>query len=86
MKILALMHTQADGVLPKAALETLTAAVNLNAQLGGTLAVGVLGANAAAAADAVAGCGAAAFLAVGDAAVAGHEGAQVHRRYTATPN
>ena len=70
MKILALVHTQADGVLPKAALETLTAAVNLNAQLGGTLAVGVLGANAAAAADAVAGCGATAFLAVGDAAVA----------------
>jgi len=70
MKILALVHTQADGGLPKAALETLTAAVNLNAQLGGTLAVGVLGANAAAAADTVAGCGAAAFLAVGDASVA----------------
>lgn len=70
MKILALLHTQADGALPRAALETLTAAAQLNAQLGGTLTVGVLGANAAAAADTVAGCGAAAFLAVGDEAVA----------------
>lgn len=70
MKILALLHTQADGTLPKASLETLNAAVTLNAQLGGTLAVGVLGAGASAAADTVAGCGAAAFLAVGDAAVA----------------
>ena len=70
MKIFALLHTQADGTLHKAALETVTAAVNLNAQLGGTLTVGVLGAGAAAAADAVAGCGATAFLAVGDEAVA----------------
>ena len=70
MKIFALLHTQADGSLPKASLETVTAAVKLNAQLGGTLTVGVLGAGAAAAADAVAGCGAAAFLAVGDEAVA----------------
>lgn len=70
MKILALLHTQADGSLPKASLETLTAAVNLNARLGGTLAVAVMGAGASAAADAVAGCGAAAFYAVGDDAVA----------------
>jgi electron transfer flavoprotein alpha subunit len=70
MKILALLHTQADGSLPKASLETLTAAVNLNAGLGGTLAVAVMGAGASAAADAVAGCGAAAFYAVGDDAVA----------------
>lgn len=69
MKLLALLHTQADGTLPKAALETLTAAASLNAQLGGTLAVGILGAGASAAADTVAGCGAAAFLAVGDDAV-----------------
>lgn len=68
--ILALLHTQADGSLPKSALETLTAAVTLNTQLGGTLSVGILGANAAAAADTVAGCGAAAFLTVGDDAVA----------------
>ena len=63
-KILALLHTQADGSLPKASLETLAAAVSLSAQLGGSLAVGVLGVKAAAAADAVAGCGAAAFFAV----------------------
>lgn len=70
MKILALLHTQADGALPRAALETVTAATRLAAQLGGTLTVGVLGANAAVAADTVAGCGAAAFLVVGDEAVA----------------
>jgi len=70
MKILALLHTQADGALPKAALETLTAAIRLNTQLGGALTVGVLGANAAAAADAVASCGATDFLTVGDEAVA----------------
>jgi electron transfer flavoprotein alpha subunit len=69
-KIFVLLHTQADGSLPKAALETVTAAVNLNAQLGGSLSVGVLGAGASAAADAVAGCGATAFFAVGDDAVA----------------
>lgn len=70
MKILALLHTQADGSLPKASLETVTAAVNLSTQLGGSLSVGVIGAGASAAADAVAGCGASAFLAVGDDAVA----------------
>ncbi len=68
-KILALLHTQVDGTLNKASLETLTAAVNLNAQNGSALTVGVVGANAAAAAEAVANCGAAAFLAVGDPAV-----------------
>lgn len=69
-KIFALLHTQADGTLPKAALETVTAAVNLNAQVGGSLSVGVLGAGASAAADAVASCGAVAFFVVGDGAVA----------------
>ncbi len=69
MKILACMHTETDGSLSKAALETLAAAIKLQAQTGSTLAVGVLGAGAAAAADAVAGCGAAAFFTVGDAAV-----------------
>jgi len=65
-KVLALLHTQADGSLPKAAYETLTAAI----ALGEPFSVAVIGAGAAAAADAVAGCGAAAFFAVGDAAVA----------------
>jgi electron transfer flavoprotein alpha subunit len=65
-KTLALLHTQADGSLPKAALETLTAA----AGLGQPFEVAVLGAGAAAAADAVQGCGAAAFYAVDDPAVA----------------
>ncbi len=69
-KIFALLHTESDGSLPKAARETLAAAVNLAAQTGGALTVGVLGAGAAAAADAVAGCGAAAFITVGDHAVA----------------
>ena len=69
-KILALLHTQADGSLPKAALETVTAAVNLTAQLNGTFTVGVIGAGAAAAADAVASCGASAFFTVGGEAVA----------------
>jgi len=64
-KTLVLLHTQADGALPKAAHETLTAAISL----GHPFVVGVLGAGAAAAADAVAGCGAAEFLAVGDGAV-----------------
>ncbi|MEI7899164.1 MAG: electron transfer flavoprotein subunit alpha [bacterium] len=70
MKIFALLHTQADGSLPKDARETLATALNLTAQMGGSLSVGVLGAGAAEAADAVAGCGAAAFLTVGDEAVA----------------
>ncbi len=69
-KIFTLLHTQADGTFPKAALETLAAAVNLTAQTGGTFSVGVLGAGAVTAADTVAGCGAAAFLTVGDEAVA----------------
>ncbi len=69
MKIFALLHTQADGTLPNASLETVTAAVNLNAQLGGALTVGVLGAGAAAAADVIAGCGATSFLTVSDDAV-----------------
>ncbi len=64
-KILALLHTQADGSLPKAAYEILTAAVSL----GQPFDVAVLGAGASAAADTVAGCGATAFFAVGDEAV-----------------
>ncbi len=69
-QILALLHTQADGTLPKAALEIVTAAVELKNQLDGTLKVGIIGTDAAVAANTVAGCGAAAFLAVADEAVA----------------
>ena len=65
-KALALLHTQADSSLPKAALETLTAA----AALGQPFDVAIIGAGAAAAADAVQGCGAQAFHTVDDAAVA----------------
>lgn len=70
MKILALLHTQENGSLPKAALEILTAAVALKEQTGGTLAVGIIGQGAATAADSVAGCGAESFLAVSAEAVA----------------
>lgn len=65
-KNLALLHTQADGSLPKAALETLTAV----AGLGEPFAVGIIGSGAAAAADSVQGCGAASFMVVEDSAVA----------------
>ena len=64
-KILFLAHTDADGSLPNAAREALTAAVDLAAKLGGvTLTVGLFGSDPKGAADAVAGCGAAEFLAV----------------------
>ena len=59
-KTLALLHTQADGSLPKAALETLTAA----ASLGQPFDVAIIGADAAAAADSVQGCGAQMFYTV----------------------
>lgn len=65
-KILTLLHTQADGALPKAALETITAAVSL----GQPFDVALIGAGAAAAADSVQGCGAAAFYTIDDPAVA----------------
>ena len=57
MKILALLHTE-NNTLPKAALEVLTAAKNLE----GELIVAVLGAGAATATDSIAGCGAVKFL------------------------
>ncbi len=65
-KNLALLHTQADGTLSKAALETVTAV----AALGGEFDVGIIGSGAAAAADSVQGCGAAGFYVVDDSAVA----------------
>jgi electron transfer flavoprotein alpha subunit len=58
--ILLLAHTESDGSLAKPALEALAAAK----ALGGELTVGLVGAETQAAADQVAGCGAARFLAV----------------------
>ncbi|NLV23188.1 MAG: electron transfer flavoprotein subunit alpha [Deltaproteobacteria bacterium] len=63
-KILFLACTQEDGVLPKAALETLTAAADLAAAVQAPLAVGLIGENVQAAADAIAACGAQEFCAV----------------------
>ncbi len=62
--ILFLAHTEADGTLAKPALEALGAATDLNKQLCGTLAVGLYGAEAQAAANAVGTCGAQQFLSV----------------------
>ncbi len=67
-KILFLAHTQADGALPGAAREALSAAITLTGQLpGASLAVGLFGALTQTAADAIAACGAARFLAVSGA-------------------
>ena len=65
MNVFALLHTE-NNALPKAALETLNAAI----ALGGNLTVGVMGAGAATAAEAVATCGATKFLVADDAALA----------------
>ena len=59
-RILFLAHTAADGSLGKAALEALSAAI----ALGGELTVGLVGADTAAAAGRIGGCGAVRFLAV----------------------
>ena len=58
--ILVLAHTEADGSLAKNALEALGAAKTL----GGTLIVGLIGADVKAAANGIAGCGATKFLGV----------------------
>ena len=58
--ILFLAHTEADGSLGKAALQALTAAKSL----GGTLVAGFVGKVTQPAANQIAGCGAAKFLAV----------------------
>ena len=64
MKLIALLHTQSDGSLAKAALETVSAAK----QLGVPFAIGILGKGAKAACDTVAASGADVFFAVeGDA-------------------
>ena len=58
-KILFLAHTDANGLLPKVALETLSAALEIQKGLAGsTLAVGLIGENVQAAADQIATCGA----------------------------
>jgi len=63
MNVLALLHTE-NNTLPRAALETLSAAKSL----GGDLTVAILGGAAATAANALAGCGAKKFLIVEGAA------------------
>lgn len=55
--VLYLAHTEADGTLAKGALEVLTAAKQAAEGLGAELAVGLVGADVAAAADSIAGCG-----------------------------
>jgi electron transfer flavoprotein alpha subunit len=62
--ILFAAHTEPDGTLGKAALEALTAAVQLKDALGADLAIGLVGQDAQDAANQVAGCGAGRFLAV----------------------
>jgi electron transfer flavoprotein alpha subunit len=63
--ILFLAHTEPDGTVDKPALEALSAAKLLSDQLSNSaLVVGLLGETAQAAADRIAGCGAARFLAV----------------------
>lgn len=69
-QILALLHTQDDGLLPKAALEIVTAATELKTQMGATLKIGLFGAKAAEAAKNLAAAGADGFLVIEDEAVA----------------
>jgi len=59
-KVLFVAHTDETGSLPKAALEALTAAKSI----GGSLTVGLIGAEVQAAADSIAACGADRFIAV----------------------
>jgi electron transfer flavoprotein alpha subunit len=64
-KILFLAHTDASGHLPKIALETLSAALQITQGLAGsTLTVGLIGENVQAAADSIAACGATKILVV----------------------
>jgi len=62
-KILYLAHAEADGALGRAALETLSAALELT-QGDSSLIVGLLGEEVQGAADAVAGCGAEKFFGI----------------------
>ncbi len=64
-KILLLAHTETDGSLPKAAYESLNAALTLAADLGDTaVAIGLIGADVQAAADSIATSGVTNILAV----------------------
>ncbi|MBK8977361.1 MAG: electron transfer flavoprotein subunit alpha [Planctomycetes bacterium] len=63
--VLCLLHTDADGAVPQPAREAVTTALRLATELGGAaLAIGVIGAGAAAAADQLAGTGVERFVAV----------------------
>ena len=67
-KILFLAHTDTNGNLPKIALETLNAALQITQGLAGsTLTVGLVGENVQAAADQIAACGATKILGVSGA-------------------
>jgi electron transfer flavoprotein alpha subunit len=67
-KILFLAHTDANGLLPKSAFETLNAALEIQKGLAGsTLSVGLVGGNVQAAADSIASCGAAKMFGVSGA-------------------
>ncbi|HOW58221.1 MAG TPA: electron transfer flavoprotein subunit alpha [Candidatus Omnitrophota bacterium] len=67
-KILYLAHTQQDGTLPKVALETLSAAIQITKDLSGsTMMVGLIGQNIQPAADAIAASGASKILGVSGA-------------------
>ncbi len=67
-KILYLAHTDSNGHLPKVALETLSAALQVQKGLAGsTLTVGLVGENVQAAADSIAACGDVKILAVSGA-------------------
>ncbi|MDY7001420.1 MAG: hypothetical protein SVS15_06525, partial [Thermodesulfobacteriota bacterium] len=63
-KILFIAHTEADGSLAPAALETLGAAVSLTSELSAELGVGLVGEAVDKAAESIGGCGAARFLSV----------------------
>ena len=64
-KILFLAHTDSNGALPKVALETLSASLEIQKGLAGsTLMVGLVGENIQTAADSVAACGASKILGV----------------------
>lgn len=64
-RILLLLHTEADGTLPKAALEAVSVARQLACSLAGShWTVGLVGARADAAAESIGSCGAGRWLAV----------------------
>jgi electron transfer flavoprotein alpha subunit len=69
--LLILAHTESDGSVAGAALETLTAALQLNSALPGPpIAIGLVGERVQPAANRLAGCGAARFLAASHPALA----------------